>query len=130
MLDNVGSGRDVYGVGIRLEPKIAALINLILAGEVDRRWIEKFGSTVENPKGRTEIRNYILLIGNISMNPWVDEQGRPIIHFGISGLLEAEVGGTAAELAKLEEQGIEVSIQLGEVFTQKARVAKSKGDER
>ena len=35
--------------------------------------------------------------------------------------LEAEAGGTAAELAKLEEQGIEVSIQLGEVFTQKRR---------
>jgi len=35
--------------------------------------------------------------------------------------LEAEAGGTAAELAKLEEQGIEVSIQLGEVFTQKKR---------
>ena len=33
--------------------------------------------------------------------------------------LEAELGGTAAELAKLEEQGIEISIQLGEVFTQK-----------
>jgi len=35
--------------------------------------------------------------------------------------LEAESGGTAAELAKLEEQGIEVSVQLGEVFAQKAR---------
>jgi len=35
--------------------------------------------------------------------------------------LEAELGGTAAELAKLEEQGIEVSVQLGEVFTQKSR---------
>ena len=35
--------------------------------------------------------------------------------------LEAESGGTAAELAKLEEQGIEVSVQLGEVFTQKSR---------
>ena len=35
--------------------------------------------------------------------------------------LEAEAGGTAAELAKLEEQGIEVSIQLGEVFSQKRR---------
>jgi len=34
--------------------------------------------------------------------------------------LEAETGGTAAELAKLEEQGIESSIQLGEVFTQKS----------
>ncbi len=33
--------------------------------------------------------------------------------------LEAEAGGTAAELAKLEEQGIEVSTQLGEVFTQR-----------
>ncbi|MBM4400992.1 MAG: DNA primase, partial [Crenarchaeota archaeon] len=35
--------------------------------------------------------------------------------------LEAEAGGTTAELTKLKEQGIEVSIQLGEVFTQKAR---------
>ena len=33
--------------------------------------------------------------------------------------VEAEAGGTAAELAKLEEQGIGVSVQLGEVFTQK-----------
>ena len=35
--------------------------------------------------------------------------------------LEAESGGTAAELAKLQEQGIEVSVQLGEVFTQRNR---------
>ncbi len=35
--------------------------------------------------------------------------------------LEAESGGTAAELAKLEEQGIEVSVQLGEIFTQRSR---------
>jgi len=35
--------------------------------------------------------------------------------------LEAESGGTAAELAKLQEQGIEVSVQLGEVFTQRSR---------
>ena len=35
--------------------------------------------------------------------------------------LAAESGGKAAELAKLEEQGIEVSVQLGEVFTQKGR---------
>jgi len=41
--------------------------------------------------------------------------------------LEAELGGTAAELAKLEEQGIEVSLQLGEVFTQKSRRVRSKG---
>ncbi len=33
--------------------------------------------------------------------------------------LEAESGGTAAELAKLEEQGIDVSVQLGKVFTQR-----------
>ena len=33
--------------------------------------------------------------------------------------LAAESGGTAAELAKLQEQGIDVSIQLGEVFTQR-----------
>ncbi len=35
--------------------------------------------------------------------------------------LEAEAGGTVAELAKQQEQGIEVSVQLGEVFTQKSR---------
>jgi len=40
--------------------------------------------------------------------------------------LEAESGGTAAELAKLEEQGIDVSLQLGEVFTQKVRGPLSK----
>ncbi len=44
--------------------------------------------------------------------------------------LEAELGGTAAELAKLEEQGIEVSLQLGEVFTQKSRKVRSKGAEK
>ncbi|MFC1864517.1 DNA primase [Chloroflexota bacterium] len=36
-------------------------------------------------------------------------------------ILEAEMGGTGADLAKLEEEGIEPSIQLREVFTQKAR---------
>jgi len=41
--------------------------------------------------------------------------------------LEAESGGTAAELAKLEEQGIEVSVQLGEVFAQKARRGPEQG---
>ena len=40
--------------------------------------------------------------------------------------MEAEAGGTAAELAKLEEQGIDVSIQLGEVFAQKARGGRRK----
>ena len=35
--------------------------------------------------------------------------------------LEAESGGTAAELAKLQQQGVEVSVQLGEVFTQRRR---------
>ncbi|MDI6814533.1 MAG: DNA primase [Dehalococcoidales bacterium] len=35
--------------------------------------------------------------------------------------LEAELGGTAAELAKLQEQGTKVSVQLREVFTQKSR---------
>jgi len=34
---------------------------------------------------------------------------------------EAESGGTAAELAKLKEQGVEVSVHLGEVFAQKNR---------
>ena len=37
--------------------------------------------------------------------------------------LEAEAGGTAAELAKLEEQGAEISAQLGEVFAQKSKQA-------
>jgi DNA primase len=35
--------------------------------------------------------------------------------------LAAESGGAAAELAKLQEQGTEVSAQLGEVFTQRRR---------
>jgi len=34
---------------------------------------------------------------------------------------EAESGGTAAELTKLQEQGIEVSVQLGEIFTQRSQ---------
>ena len=45
---------------------------------------------------------------------------------------EAESKGTAAELAKLEEQGIEVSIQLREIFTQKRQrrsVSKEVGNE-
>ncbi len=37
---------------------------------------------------------------------------------------EAESGGTPAELAKLEEQGIEISAQLKEVFSQKSRDGK------
>ena len=44
--------------------------------------------------------------------------------------LEAELGGTAAELAKLQQQGIEVSVQLGEVFAEKGRKVKSKGAEK
>ncbi len=40
--------------------------------------------------------------------------------------LAAESGGSAAELAKLQEQGIEVSAQLGEVFTQKSQGTASK----
>jgi transcriptional accessory protein Tex/SPT6 len=35
--------------------------------------------------------------------------------------LEAEVGGTDAELAMLLEQGIETSIKLGEIFARKVR---------
>jgi len=34
---------------------------------------------------------------------------------------EAETGGSGADLTKLEEQGIEPSVQLGEVFIQKSR---------
>jgi len=36
--------------------------------------------------------------------------------------LEAQSGGTAAELAKLKEQGIDVSVQLGKVFTEKGQL--------
>ncbi|GAH55103.1 unnamed protein product, partial [marine sediment metagenome] len=35
--------------------------------------------------------------------------------------LEAQSGDKAADLAKLKEQGVEVNIQLGEVFAQKSR---------
>ncbi|MFC2011180.1 DNA primase [Chloroflexota bacterium] len=45
---------------------------------------------------------------------------------GAALTLEAEAGGTVAELAKLKEQGIEVSTKLREVFTQKV----SRGQER
>ena len=41
--------------------------------------------------------------------------------------LEAETGGTAAELAKLKEHGIESSVQLREIFTQKVRGSQGKG---
>jgi len=44
--------------------------------------------------------------------------------------MEREQGGTVAELAKLEEQGIEVSIQLGEVFAEEGRKARRKGAEK
>ncbi len=35
--------------------------------------------------------------------------------------LEAEVGGSGADLTKLKQEGIEPSVQLGEVFTQRSR---------
>ncbi len=43
---------------------------------------------------------------------------------------EAESGGTPAELAKLEEQGVEISAQLKNVFRQKSRGARSREGER
>ena len=42
---------------------------------------------------------------------------------------EAEIEGTGADVAKLEEEGIDTSIQLGEVFNQKDRVSRSARDE-
>jgi len=44
--------------------------------------------------------------------------------------LERELGGSAAELAKLEEQGTDISDSLKEVFAEKDHRAKSKGAER
>jgi len=45
--------------------------------------------------------------------------------------LEAESSGTGADLAKLKEEGIEPSIQLGEVFAQKSQTRSgAKGDEK
>jgi hypothetical protein len=42
---------------------------------------------------------------------------------------EAEIGGTAAQLAKLEEQGLEITKQLKEVFMeQNHRRRQAKGD--
>ena len=43
--------------------------------------------------------------------------------------LEAELGGTGADLVKLKEEGIETSNQLLEVFTQKGKGPRSQGDE-
>ena len=42
--------------------------------------------------------------------------------------LEAEAGGSAAELAKLEEQGIDISTQLGQIFTRRGRATRSTRD--
>jgi len=36
--------------------------------------------------------------------------------------LAAEAGGSTAELAKLQEQGIEISVQLGKIFAQKSQI--------
>ncbi len=44
--------------------------------------------------------------------------------------LEREQGGTVAELAKLEEQGIEVSVQLGEAEVERNSLLKKAGRER
>ena len=44
--------------------------------------------------------------------------------------LEAELGGYGADLAKLEEEGIEASIQLREVFAQKPNKVSNKGDKK
>ena len=44
--------------------------------------------------------------------------------------LEAELGGSAADLAKIKEQGIANSTQLGEVFIQKSRGAGIKGSKK
>ncbi|MBI4284376.1 MAG: DNA primase [Chloroflexi bacterium] len=43
--------------------------------------------------------------------------------------LEAEMGGTAAQLAKLKEQGIDISDQLREVFVRKSQVGMKGGRE-
>jgi DNA primase len=48
---------------------------------------------------------------------------------GTALALEAELGGPAAELAKLKEQGIEVSTQLGEVFNRKRGIRKEPRNE-
>ncbi|MDD5037856.1 MAG: DNA primase [Dehalococcoidales bacterium] len=44
--------------------------------------------------------------------------------------LEAERGGTVAELTKLKAEGIEGIIQLGEVFTRKSRMTKNEGEKK
>ena len=44
--------------------------------------------------------------------------------------LEVELGGSGADLTRLEEEGIEASIQLREVFTQKLNKGSNKGDKK
>ena len=44
--------------------------------------------------------------------------------------LEVELGGAGADLAKLEEQGIEVSVQLGEAEIERDSLLKKAGRER
>jgi DNA primase len=45
-------------------------------------------------------------------------------------VLAAESGGSTAELAKLQEQGIEISVQLGKVFAQKSQTRSGTGEVR
>jgi len=44
--------------------------------------------------------------------------------------LAAESGGPTAELAKLQEQGIEISVQLRKVFAQKSQIRSGTGEVR
>ncbi|UCH42546.1 MAG: DNA primase [Dehalococcoidales bacterium] len=44
--------------------------------------------------------------------------------------LEVELGGSGADLTRLEEEGIEASIQLREVFTEKLNKGSNKGDKK
>ena len=70
------------------------------------------------PTNQTEregvIASYILRLHEEYLRSLAAKRGEALA-------LAAESGGTTAELAKLQEQGAEVSAQLGEVFTKRSQ---------
>ncbi|MGE5197590.1 MAG: hypothetical protein ACM3IL_03690, partial [Deltaproteobacteria bacterium] len=71
-------------LGVRLEPKQANLINnLILGYREHSSFNEEFGSTKENPKGKTVKQQYLMLANTFGVS---SEDGK--LSFGISGLFE------------------------------------------
>ncbi|UCG09793.1 MAG: hypothetical protein JSW30_03315, partial [Dehalococcoidia bacterium] len=70
----------------------------------------------EMPATKLELRlaDYALRLRETHLRSLQDKNTEALV-------LARESGGSAAELAKLEEQGIEINTQLAEVFTQRSQ---------